>query len=209
VLGSAKLIQNAPNRIGATFLARENGPVLAAFTFTDQLRPGVPAMLAKLRSSGITPLILTGDTEQAAQALNLGVPIIASASPEQKLATIQRLQSEGHVVAMLGDGVNDLAALTAADLPLSLISATDAAISAAALLLLRPEPMLAAEALSLARASYKVLWQGLAWALLYNLAAIPAAMLGALSPSLAAAAMAASSLSVLGNALRLRHWRQA
>ncbi len=205
LLGSARLIPHAPARPGATYLARENGPVLAAFTFTDTLRPHVPATLARLKTMGITPLILTGDTESATRALGLDAAIIASASPEQKLAAIRALQAQGHAVAMLGDGINDLAALAGADLSLSLATATDAAQDSAALLLLRPDPALAAEALSLARAAWRVLWQGLAWALIYNIIALPAAALGLLSPGLAAAAMAASSLSVLGNALRLRH----
>ena len=205
LLGSAHLIPQAPPRPGATFLAREHGPTLAAFTFTDELRPHVPATLARLKTMGITPLILTGDTEAATRALGLDTALIASATPEQKLAAIRALQAQGHAVAMLGDGINDLAALAGADLALSLATATDAAQDSAALLLLRPDPALAAEALSLARAAWLVLWQGLAWALLYNVIAIPAAMAGLLSPGLAAAAMAASSLSVLGNALRLRH----
>jgi Cu+-exporting ATPase len=134
--------------------------------------------------------------------------IIAPADPAMKLKVIQDLRAAGHRPAMVGDGINDAAALAAASLGMAMGAGADVAIEAADVSLLRPDLALVPTALTLARKSWAVLVQGLFWALIYNALGIPAAAIGLLSPALAGGAMAASSLCVLGNALRLRHWHE-
>jgi P-type Cu+ transporter len=210
VLGSAALVPGVSvpaDGASWSWLAEEGGAVLAGFGFTDTLRPGAGAAVARLRARGLRVLLLTGDRREAAEALGLGVDIIAGADPARKLEVIRDLRAAGGRVAMLGDGVNDAAALAAANVGLAMGSGADTAIEAADIALLRPEPLLAVAALALARRTWAVLRQGLFWAMIYNLIGIPAAAFGLLNPMLAGAAMAASSLCVLGNALRLRHWR--
>jgi Cu+-exporting ATPase len=211
VLGSAGLVQTAPEVTdGATWswLAEENGAVLAGFAFTDTLRPGAREAVDRLRKMGLRVLLLTGDRLEAAEALDLGVQIIAEADPERKLSVIRELRAAGCRPAMLGDGINDAAALAAATVGMAMGSGADVAIEAADISLLRPAPELAPAAIALARKTWAVLVQGLFWAIIYNALGIPAAALGLLSPALAGGAMAASSLCVLGNALRLRHWKR-
>jgi len=159
-----------------------------------------------LRARGLRLGLLSGDRHEAAAALGLDIEIAAQADPAQKLVAIQGLRAAGRRVAMLGDGINDAAALAAADVGLAMGSGADVAIEAADISLLRPEPLLAVAALDLARKTWAILVQGLFWAMIYNFIGIPAAAFGLLNPMLAGGAMAASSLCVLGNALRLRHW---
>jgi P-type Cu+ transporter len=209
LLGSAALVPGADMPAdGATwsYLAEEGGLALAGFAFTDTLRPGTREALARLQDKGLRLLLLTGDRREAAEALSLGIDIIADASPAKKLDVIRDLRAAGHRVAMLGDGINDAAALAAANVGLAMGNGAGTAIEAADISLLRPEPLLAVAALDLAGKTWAVLVQGLFWAMIYNLIGIPAAALGLLNPMLAGGAMAASSLCVLGNALRLRHW---
>jgi Cu+-exporting ATPase len=210
LLGAAALVPGGAEtpQDGATwsYLAEEGGALLAGFAFTDSLRPGAREALARLRAQGLRVLLLTGDRREAAEALGLGVDIIAGADPAKKLDVIRDLRAAGHRVAMLGDGINDAAALAAANVGLAMGNGADVAIEAADVSLLRPEPLLAVAALDLARKTWTVLVQGLFWAMIYNLIGIPAAAFGLLNPMFAGGAMAASSLCVLGNALRLRHW---
>ncbi|MDR3504686.1 MAG: cation-translocating P-type ATPase [Acidocella sp.] len=211
VLGSTALVPNAPTATDAatwSWLAEEGGAVLAGFAFTDTLRPGAREAVERLRQMGLRVLLLTGDRRAAAEALGLDVEIIAGADPARKLAVIRELRTAGHRPAMLGDGINDAAALAAASVGMAMGSGADVAIEAADISLLRPEPELAPAAIGLARKTWAVLVQGLFWAMIYNALGIPAAAFGLLSPALAGGAMAASSLCVLGNALRLRHWKR-
>ncbi len=211
VLGSSGLVPNAPAVPDAatwSWLAEEGGAVLAGFGFTDTLRPGAREAVDRLRQMGLRVLLLTGDRRAAAEGLGLDVEIIAQADPAMKLAVIQDLRKAGRRPAMLGDGINDAAALAAATVGMAMGSGADVAIEAADVSLLRPAPELAPEAIGLARKTWAVLVQGLFWALIYNALGIPAAAFGLLSPALAGGAMAASSLCVLGNALRLRHWKR-
>jgi Cu+-exporting ATPase len=210
LLGSAALVPGvtAPaDGASWSYLAEEGGAVLAGFAFSDILRPTARAAVTRLQAQGLGVLVLTGDRREAAEALGLGAKIIAGAGPDAKLQTIRALRADGHRVAMLGDGINDAAALAAADLGLAMGRGADTAAAAADVLLLRPEPLLALGALDLAAKTWRLLLQGLVWAVAYNLLLIPAAAFGFLNPMLAGAAMAASSLCVLGNALRLRHWK--
>jgi Cu+-exporting ATPase len=209
VLGSAALVPGArvpTDGASWSYLAEDDGVLLAGFAFTDTLRPGAKDALAQAKARGLRLLLLTGDRREAAEALGLGIDIIAGADPAKKLDVIRDLRAAGHKVAMLGDGINDAAALAAANVGLAMGNGADTAIEAADISLLRPEPLLAVAALDLARKTWAVLVQGLFWAMIYNLIGIPAAALGLLNPMLAGGAMAASSLCVLGNALRLRHW---
>jgi Cu+-exporting ATPase len=209
VLGSAALVPGVSAPVdGASwsYLAEEGGAALAGFAFTDTLRPGAQQAVERLRAQGLRVLLLTGDRRETAEALGLRTDIIAGADPAKKLNVIRDLRNSGQRVAMLGDGINDAAALAAANLGMAMGTGADTAIEAADIALLRPEPLLVVAALDLARKTWGVLVQGLFWAMIYNLIGIPAAAFGLLNPMLAGAAMAASSLCVLGNALRLRHW---
>ncbi len=218
ILGSGALIADAGGAVpdiatAATlsYLARANGTCLAAFAFADTLRPGARAAIERLKSMGIGVQLLSGDREAAALAVGqeLGIEqVIAQATPEQKIATIHALRAAGKITAMVGDGINDAPALAAASLGMAMGQGADAAIEAADISLLRPDLALVPEALALSRQTWRVLWQGLFWAMIYNLIGIPAAALGLLSPTIAGAAMAASSVCVVANALRLRKWRQ-
>ncbi len=217
ILGSAALIADAggtapvlASTATLSYLARADGTCLAAFAFADTLRPGARAAIARLKSMGIGVQLLSGDRDAAAQAVGaeLGIEhVVAHASPEQKIAAIHALRAAGKTTAMVGDGVNDAPALAAADIGMAMGQGADVAIEAADISLLRPDLALVPDALALARKTWNVLWQGLFWAMIYNLIGIPAAAFGLLSPTIAGAAMAASSVCVLANALRLRNWR--
>ncbi|MBU6449715.1 MAG: cadmium-translocating P-type ATPase [Rhodospirillales bacterium] len=213
LLGSSRLVPGAPvpdDEKTWSYLAKADGKVLGAFGFTDTIRPSAMQAVQRLRAAGIETLLLTGDRQAAGQALaeRLGIArVVAEATPEHKREMIETLRREGKRVAMLGDGINDAAALAAADAGMAMGQGADVAIEAAPISLLRADPVLAPAALDLARRTWRILKQGLFWALIYNIFGIPAAALGLLSPAIAGGAMAASSLCVLGNALRLRHWR--
>jgi Cu+-exporting ATPase len=221
ILGSARLVADAGGQIPPvetpkiatlSYLARANGEVLAAFSFADTPRPDAKAAIARLRAMGSRVMLLSGDRAEAAEAIGaeLGIEkIVAEAAPAQKLDEIALLKKNGAVVAMVGDGVNDAPALAAADIGIAIGGGADVAIETADISLLRPEPMLVADALALSRRIHSTLRQGLFWAVIYNVIGIPLAAFGLLSPMVAGAAMAASSVCVLANALRLRNWRPA
>jgi Cu+-exporting ATPase len=221
ILGSARLVADAGGQIPPvetpkiatlSYLAHANGEVLAAFSFADTPRPDAKAAIARLRAMGSRVMLLSGDRAEAAEAIGaeLGIEkIVAEAAPAQKLDEIALLKKNGAVVAMVGDGVNDAPALAAADIGIAIGGGADVAIETADISLLRPEPMLVADALALSRRIHSTLRQGLFWAVIYNVIGIPLAAFGLLSPMVAGAAMAASSVCVLANALRLRNWRPA
>lgn len=193
-----------------SYLARADGTPLGAFGFTDTMRPNAAEAVRRLHKMGVQTLLLTGDRHMVAQALadQLGIlRVEAEATPERKRDVIEALQNEGQHVAMVGDGINDAAALAVSDTGMAMGQGADVAIEAAPVSLLRPDLLLAPAALDLARKSWRILQEGLFWALIYNALGIPAAAFGLLTPALAGGAMAASSLCVLVNALRLRRWR--
>jgi Cu+-exporting ATPase len=172
----------------------------------DTVKPGAAAAVARLRELGLTPVLLTGDTTSTARAVAAEVGIeqvVAEVLPADKVELVRRLQTEGRVVAMVGDGVNDAAALAAADLGLAIGTGTDVAIEASDLTLVRGDLAAVPEAIELSRATLRTIKSNLFWAFAYNTAAIPLAVAGLVTPVLAALAMALSSLAVVGNSLRL------
>jgi Cu2+-exporting ATPase len=178
----------------------------AAFMLSDELRPGARELIAELQRRGKTVMLLTGDHEKAAHRVAdaLGIRELAwELKPADKLERIKALQRQGAVVAMIGDGVNDAPVLAAAQVSIAMGGGTAVAAASADMILLSQELMHLAEGLGVARRTLGIIRQNLAWALAYNLLAIPAAAAGYVSPWLAALGMSASSLLVVGNALRL------
>jgi Cu+-exporting ATPase len=186
-----------------------DGRPRAVLTVADTVKPTSAAAVAELRALGLRPLLLTGDNAATARAVGREVGIdevIAEVAPADKAGVVRRLQAEGRVVAMVGDGVNDAPALAQADLGLSIGTGTDVAIEASDLTLVSGDLRGAADAIRLSRATLRTIEQNLGWAFAYNVAALPLAALGLLNPLIAGAAMAASSVSVVLNALRLRRF---
>jgi P-type Cu+ transporter len=178
----------------------------------DAIKDTSADAVAGMKALGLRPVLLTGDNERAARvvAAEVGIDeVIAEVLPSQKVEVIRRLQAEGRVVAMVGDGVNDAAALAAADLGLAMGTGTDAAIEASDLTLVRGDLRAAVDAIRLARRTLGTIKGNLFWAFAYNIAALPIAAAGLLNPMLAGAAMAFSSVFVVSNSLRLRRFQPA
>jgi Cu+-exporting ATPase len=195
-----------------SWLARTSAPagVLGLVAFGDAVKPGAAAAVAALHRLGIRTLMLTGDGRGAAArvAAGLGIDEVAAGLlPEGKAEAVAALRARGRVVAMVGDGINDAPALAAADIGIAMATGTDVAMQAAGITLMRGDPALVAAAIDISRRTTRTIRQGLFWAFAYNLVGIPLAALGLLSPVLAGAAMALSSVSVVGNALLLRRWK--
>ena len=187
-----------------------DGRFRGAFAVSDTIKPSAQAAVAGLRRLGLRPVLLTGDNEVTARAVAAAVGIddaIAGVLPADKVAAIKDLQARGNRVAMVGDGMNDGPALVAADLGMAMGGGTDVAISAADLILLRPDLTVVPDAIALARAARRTIRRNLAWAFGYNVAAVPLAAAGFLNPLIAAAAMTMSSVLVVANSLRLRRFR--
>jgi len=187
-----------------------DGKVRAILAVADTVKPTSAEAVRKLRRLGLRPVLLTGDNETAARAVAAEVGIdevIAGVLPEQKVSAVEELQAAGHVVAMIGDGVNDAAALATADLGLAMGTGTDVAIHASDLTLVSGDLLAAVDAIRLARRTFTTIKGNLFWAFAYNLAAIPLAAAGLLNPMIAGAAMAFSSCFVVSNSLRLRRFR--
>lgn len=188
------------------------GLIRGVVAVSDTIKPSSAAAIAELRELGLRPLLLSGDNSRAAAAVAAEVGIAASdvmapVTPEGKIDAVEQLQAQGHSVAMVGDGVNDAAALAAADLGLSMGTGTDVAIEAGDLVLVRGDLRSAADAIRLSRATLRVIKQNLFWAFAYNVAMVPLAAFGLINPMFAGFAMAASSVLVVTNSLRLNRFR--
>ncbi|WP_273487916.1 heavy metal translocating P-type ATPase [Roseateles chitosanitabidus] len=197
-----------------SWLAASDGPgaptLVAMLAFGDRVKDGSPEAITRLRAMGLRTLMLSGDNAPAAAAVgaSLGLDEVrAELLPEDKARIVAELRTAGSRVAMVGDGINDAPALAAADVGLAMGGGTDVAIEAAGITLMRGDPRLVADAIALSRATVAKIRQNLFWAFVYNLLGVPLAALGLLSPVIAGAAMALSSVSVLGNALLLKRWR--
>jgi Cu+-exporting ATPase len=184
--------------------------LLGIIAVRDQLKAGARKAVADLTALGIETILLTGDNERTAAvvAREVGVTrVMAGVLPAGKAAEIESLRAQGRHVAMVGDGVNDAPALAAADVGMAMGTGADVAMNTAAITLMRGDPLLIADAISISRATYATIRRGLFWAFAYNILGIPLAAMGLLSPVFAGAAMALSSVSVVVNALLLRRWR--
>jgi P-type Cu+ transporter len=202
--------QAAEARGQTAIAAGWDGQATAVFVVADAVKPTSAQAIRRLKALGLRTVLLTGDNATTARAVanEVGIDeVIAEVMPADKAEVIGRLQAEGRVVAMAGDGVNDAPALARADLGLSIGTGTDVAIEASDLTLVSGDLRAAADAIRLSRSTLRTIQQNLGWAFGYNLAALPLAATGLLNPVIASAAMAFSSLSVVANALRLRRFR--
>jgi Cu+-exporting ATPase len=206
-LARAKAEAEAEGRTAV--VVTRDGLALGVLTVADAIKESSAEAVRALRALGLTPVLLTGDNRAVARSVARAVGIdpgevIAEVLPEDKVAVVKRLQSEGRTVAMVGDGVNDAAALATADLGLAMGTGTDAAIEASDLTLVRGDLRVAADAIRLSRRTLSTIKGNLVWAFGYNVAALPLAAAGLLNPMIAGAAMAFSSVFVVTNSLRLR-----
>jgi Cu+-exporting ATPase len=204
-------LREEQERLGRTVIAvAVDGAPVGLLAVADTVRPESAVAVDALRDLGLTPILLTGDNAVVAGAVGAEVGIdevVAEVLPEDKVTQVSRLQQRGAVVAMVGDGVNDAAALAQADLGMAMGGGTDVAIEASDITLVRGDLVAAADAIRLSRRTLATIKGNLFWAFAYNVAAIPLAMAGLLSPLLAGAAMAFSSVFVVTNSLRLRSFR--
>ncbi|WP_084556874.1 heavy metal translocating P-type ATPase [Couchioplanes caeruleus] len=191
---------------------RVDGTLRGRLALTDPVRPTSAAAVASLRGLGLDPVLVTGDAGPVAErvAAEVGVTqVVAGVLPAGKVDVVKRLQAEGRSVAMVGDGVNDAAALAQADLGVAMGAGTDVAIEASDLTLMRDDLTAAVDAVRLARRTVQIIRGNLFWAFAYNVAALPLAAMGLLNPMIAGAAMALSSIFVVANSLRLRRFQPA
>ncbi|HET9235765.1 MAG TPA: heavy metal translocating P-type ATPase [Oligoflexus sp.] len=191
---------------------KKSARLLGALSFSDPLKADAAATIATLHDQGLTTVLITGDNKPSAErvATKLGIQkVFAEVLPEDKANIVKSLKLEGHKVAMVGDGINDAPALAAADVGMAMATGTDVAMHTAGITLMRGQPLLIPDALEISRRTYHKIRQNLFWAFIYNALGIPLAALGYLSPMIAGAAMAFSSVSVVTNALLLKRWSPA
>jgi Cu+-exporting ATPase len=205
----AQELENTGHTISWLALADEPRELLGLIAFADQIKDSAPHAISSLNALGIDTVLLSGDNYGSANAVGsaLGIKqVIAQVLPADKTAKITELQQGDHIVAMVGDGINDAPALAAAHVGIAMATGTDVAMHAAGITLMRGDPALVADAIDISRRTYSKIRQNLFWAFIYNLVGIPLAAFGLLNPMLAGAAMAFSSVSVISNALLLRRW---
>lgn len=205
--GIAAVVESARDAGATPVLVSVDDVVVGVFVLSDTVRPSAAAAVRRLKDRGLTVVLLTGDHERAAAAVARQAGIdtwIAGVLPADKAGEITRLQNQGHRVAMVGDGINDAAALATADLGLAMVSGTDVAMKSADIICVRENLHVVPDAIALSRATLRTIRGNLLWAFGYNTAAIPLAAAGLLNPLIAGLAMSLSSLMVVGNSLRLR-----
>ncbi len=208
-LGQA--VAAAQDRGSTAVLVGRGGSACAVISVADAVKPTSAGAVARLREIGLRPVLMTGDNHRTALAVarQIGIPacdVFSEVPPEGKIGVVRDIQSAGVGVAVVGDGINDAAALAAADIGIAVGTGTDAAIGASDLTLVAGDPALIADAILLARATLRTIRQNLAWAFAYNIVALPLAALGYLNPLFAGVAMSASSVIVVTNGLRLRRF---
>ncbi|RUO99830.1 heavy metal translocating P-type ATPase [Hyphomicrobium sp.] len=184
--------------------------LLGILAVADPIKKTARLAVDNLLKAGIETILVTGDNERTAHAIasQLGIAnVLAGVLPAGKAVEVERLQADGRHVGMVGDGVNDAPALAAADVGIAMGTGTDVAMQTAGITLMRGDPLLIGDAIAVSKATYRKIRQGLFWAFFYNVVAMPAAAFGLLSPMIAGAAMALSSVTVVANALLLRRWR--
>ena len=194
----------------ATSMTAGPAALLGLLAFGDTVRPSAAAAIARLRALGLRSVMLTGDNPGSAASVASALQLDAfhaALLPADKAALLQQARASGACVAMVGDGINDAPALAAADIGIALSSGTDVAMQAAGITLMQADPRRVVDAISISRRTYAKIRQNLFWAFVYNLIGVPLAAFGLLNPMVAGAAMAFSSVSVVGNALLLRRWR--
>ena len=205
----AKNVERAQAEGRTVLLAGRGDDILGAIAVSDEIKPEAAVAVKRMAQAGVRPVLVTGDNSGAAArvASELGIgEVISEVMPADKVDVVTQLRADGARVAMMGDGVNDAAALQTADLGIAMGTGTDVAIAASDIICTRGDPCLAVDALSLAHATDRTIRQNLFWAFAYNVVAIPVAAVGLLSPVIAAAAMAFSSIIVVTNSMRLVRW---
>ncbi len=201
-------IDSAKQRANSVAVLAVDGLAYGVFEVGDQIKPESKDAINKLHKAGINTWLVTGDSENSAISIGseVGIPIdhiFATASPEDKLVFVENLQKNGKVL-MIGDGINDAAAIAKSDLSIAMGSGTDTAMAAADITLIRPSLLAVIDALDISKKSVRIIKSNLGWAFFYNIAFIPIAASGNLSPMYAAGAMSLSSLFVVLNSLRIR-----
>jgi Cu+-exporting ATPase len=190
----------------------ENGELIGTLAVADTLKVDAKAAIERLRAAGLQTFMVTGDNRLTAEAIarEIGIDhVMAEVLPVAKAGRVRALQDQAQRVAFVGDGINDAPALAQADLGIAIGTGTDIAIEAGNVVLVKGNPLKVIEALALSQLTFRAIKQNLFWAFFYNVAAIPLAALGLLNPMVAAGAMAISSLTVVGNSLRIRRQKLA